>query len=128
MRVISSGADEDLVTYTATVNYANAKDIEGIITKVLSKRGSIASDLKSNMVVIRDIPSAIERVTQLLKQVDVKTKQIMIEAKIVEVSTNASRELGIQWGAQYTRGDLLVHGGGTKTSSTATTATALTGE
>ncbi len=127
VRVISSGADEDLVTYTATVNYANAKDIEGIITKVLSKRGSIASDPKSNMIVIRDIPSAIERVAQLLKQVDAKTKQIMIEAKIVEVSTNASRELGIQWGAQYTRGDLLVHGGGTKTSSTATTATALTG-
>jgi len=101
VRVISSGADEDLATYTATVNYANAKDIEGIVTKVLSKRGSIASDPKSNMVVIRDIPSAIERVTQLLKQVDVKTKQIMIEAKIVEVSTNASRELGIQWGGSF---------------------------
>ena len=58
VRVISSGADEDLMTYTATVNYAIAKDIEGIITKVLSKRGSIASDPKSNMIVIRDIPSA----------------------------------------------------------------------
>ena len=120
VRVISSGADEDLATYTATVNYANAKDIEGIITKVLSKRGSIASDPKSNMVVIRDIPSAIERVTQLLKQVDVKTKQIMIEAKIVEVSTTASRELGIQWGAQYTRGDVTVKGVDTTTSSTTT--------
>ncbi|MBI5206032.1 MAG: type IV pilus secretin PilQ [Nitrospirae bacterium] len=125
--VISAGADEDLMTYTATVKYVNAKDIEGVITKVLSKRGSIASDPKSNMIVIRDIPSAIERVTQLLKQVDAKTKQIMIEAKIVEVSTNASQELGIQWGAQYTRGDLLVHGGGTKALSTDTTATALTG-
>ena len=101
--VISAGADEDLMTYTATVKYVNAKDIEGVITKVLSKRGSIASDPKSNMIVIRDIPSAVERVTQLLKQVDAKTKQIMIEAKIVEVSTNASQELGIQWGAQYTR-------------------------
>ena len=125
--VISAGADEDLMTYTATVKYVNAKDIEGVITKVLSKRGSIASDPKSNMIVIRDIPSAVERVTQLLKQVDAKTKQIMIEAKIVEVSTNASQELGIQWGAQYTRGDLLVHGGGTKAKSTDTTATALTG-
>ena len=115
VRVISSGADEDLMTYTATVNYAIAKDIEGIITKVLSKRGSIASDPKSNMVVIRDIPSAIERVTQLLKQVDVKTKQIMIEAKIVEVSTNASKDLGIQWGAMYRSGDAYVFGGGTGT-------------
>ena len=113
VRVISSGADEDLMTYTATVNYAIAKDIEGVITKVLSKRGSIASDPKSNMIVIRDIPSAIERVTQLLKQVDVKTKQIMIEAKIVEVSTNASRELGIQWGTMYRSGDAYVFGGGT---------------
>ncbi|MDI6745263.1 MAG: type IV pilus secretin PilQ [Thermodesulfovibrionales bacterium] len=127
VRVVSAGADEDLMTYTATVNYANAKDIEGVITKVLSKRGSIASDQKSNMVVIRDIPSAIERVAQILKQVDAKTKQIMIEAKIVEVSTNASKDLGIQWGAMYAKGDVLVHGGGTKTSSTATEATAITG-
>ena len=56
------------------------------------------------MIVIRDIPSAIERVTQLLKQVDVKTRQIMIEAKIVEVSTNAREELGIQWGGMYRSG------------------------
>ena len=41
MSVISAGADEDLVTHTATVKYVNAKDIEGVITKVLSKRGSI---------------------------------------------------------------------------------------
>lgn len=73
VRVISSGADEDLMTYTATVNYANAKDIEGIITKVLSKRGSIASDLKSNMVVIRDIPSAIPLIGWLFKK-ETKTK------------------------------------------------------
>ncbi|TAL23767.1 MAG: type IV pilus secretin PilQ [Nitrospirae bacterium] len=126
VRVLSAGADEDLMTYTATVKYANAKDLEGVITKVLSKRGSLASDPKTNMVVIRDIPSAIERVTQLLKQVDVKTKQIMIEAKIVEVSTNASQELGIQWGAQYARGDLFVHGGGTKARSTDTFFTPLT--
>ena len=117
--VIPSGADEDLMTYTATVKYANAKDLEPVITKVLSKRGSIASDLKSNMIVIRDIPSAIERVTQLLKQVDVKTRQIMIEAKIVEVSTNAREELGIQWGGMYRSGaDAWIHGGGS-TSQTA---------
>jgi len=130
VRVVSAGADEDLMTYTATVNYANAKDIEGVITKVLSKRGSIASDPKSNMVVIRDIPSAIERVMELLKQVDAKTKQIMIEAKIVEVSTNASKDLGIQWGAQYTKGDVTVTGGAATTTSsdvTTTTTQPLTG-
>lgn len=117
VRVVSAGEDEDLMTYTTTVKYANPKDLEAVITKVLSKRGSVASDLKSNMIVIRDIPSAIERVTQLLKQVDVKTKQIMIEAKIVEVSTNASRELGIQWGAMYRNGDAYVFGGGTSSAA-----------
>ncbi|MCX5716717.1 MAG: type IV pilus secretin PilQ [Nitrospirae bacterium] len=127
VRVLSAGADEDLMTYTATVNYANAKEIEAFITKVLSKRGSIASDPKSNMVVIRDIPSAIERVTQLLKQVDAKTKQIMIEAKIVEVSTNAAKDLGIQWGAQYTKGDVTVSGGAaTTTTASTTTSSAVT--
>jgi type IV pilus assembly protein PilQ len=129
VRVLSAGEDEDLMTYTATVKYVNPKDVEGIISKVLSKRGSIASDKKSNMIVIRDIPSAIERVTQLLKQVDAKTKQIMIEARIVEVSTNASKDLGIQWGAQYTKGDVTMSGGKatTTTDSTTTSSQPLTG-
>lgn len=136
VRVLSAGADEDLMTHTVTVKYANAKDIEGVISKVLSKRGSMASDPKSNMILIRDIPSAIERVTQLLKQVDTKTKQIMIEAKIVEVSTNASKDLGIQWGATYRSGDAYVFGGATGTTvgalpttttgTTTTTSTATT--
>jgi len=119
--------DEDLVTYTVNVKYAAPKDLEPVLTKVLTKRGTLASEPKSSTIVIRDTPSGIERAVQLLKQIDVKTKQIMIEAKIVEVSTNASRDLGIQWGAIYAKGDVLVHGGGTKTASTDTTATPLTG-
>lgn len=143
--------DEDLVTRTINVKYANPKDIEPLIKKVLSKRGSVAMALdpktgvssptigggstdprsviiaRSSMIVIKDIPSAIERAEQLLKELDVKTRQVMIEAKIVEVSTNAREELGIQWGADYQRSQYIVHGGGTKATSTATSATPLTG-
>lgn len=126
VRIIPSVEDEDLVTRTMNVKYANTKDLEPVIKKVLSKKGDVASDPRSNTIIIKDTPSAIGRVEQLLKQIDVKTGQIMIEARIVEVSTNASQELGIQWGAQYARGDYLVHGGGTKAKSTDTFFTPLT--
>jgi len=146
--------DEDLVTRTINVKYANPKDIEPLIKKVLSKRGSVALALdpktgvsstsiggggstdprgviiaRNSMIVIKDIPSAIERAEQLLKQLDVKTRQIMIEAKIVEVNTNAREELGIQWGGMYrSGGDAWLHGGGltSQTAAVPSTGTGIT--
>ncbi|MBI4685132.1 MAG: type IV pilus secretin PilQ [Nitrospirae bacterium] len=119
--------DADLITRTMTVKYANPKELEPVITKALSKKGTVASDIRSSTIVIKDTPSAIDRAAQLLKQVDIKTKQVMIEAQIVEISTNAREELGIQWGTMYRTGDVLVFGGATKTTSTDTAAIALTG-
>ncbi len=101
VRIIPAVEDEDLITRTISVKYASSKDLESVIKKVLSKKGDVASDPRTNTVVIKDTPSAIGRAEQLLRQVDIKTGQVMIEAKIVEVSTNATRELGIQWGGSF---------------------------
>ncbi len=126
VRVITMPEDEDLKTHTLHVKNANAKDLENVVKKVLSKKGDVASDVRSNTLVIKDTPLAIARAEQLLKQVDVKTGQVMIEAKIVEVSTNAKEELGIQWGGTYASGETFIFGGATKEKSTDTFANPLT--
>jgi len=126
VRVVLMTEDEDLVISTLSVKYATAKELESVVKRVLSKKGDVTADPRSNTLVIKDTPSAIARVEQLLKQVDVKTGQVMIEAKIVEVNINAREELGIQWGSEYVRGDVAVFSGGTKQNSTDTTFTPLT--
>lgn len=126
VRVVPMSEDEDLITRTIPIKYSDPKELEIVVKKILSKKGDVIADLRSNTLTIKDTQSAIERVEILLKKIDNKTGQVMIEAKIVEVNTNASKELGIQWGGSYSKGDVFVHGGGTKESSTATTATPLT--
>ncbi|MBI4690525.1 MAG: type IV pilus secretin PilQ [Nitrospirae bacterium] len=101
LRIIPSPEDEDLITRTLNIKYSSSKDLEPVIKKVLSKKGDMASDTRTNTIIIKDTPSAIKRVEQLLKQIDVKTGQVMIEARIVEVSTNAVQELGIQWSGSF---------------------------
>lgn len=118
VRVVIATEDDDLMTRSINVKYANPKDLETVIKKVLSKRGDVGSDLKSSTLVIKDTPSAIEKAEQLLKQLDVKTGQVMIEAKIVEVKSNAKEELGIQWGGKYQNGDFSALGGGQVTTGT----------
>lgn len=126
VRVVPMSEDEDLITRTIVIKYADPKELETVVKKVLTKKGDVVSDPRSSTLIIKDTQSAIERVELLLKKIDSKTGQIMIEAKIVEVNTNASKELGIQWGGTYRKGDVFVSGGGTKEKSTDTYATPIT--
>jgi type IV pilus assembly protein PilQ len=70
-----------------------------------------------NALVVRDLSLNIDRMEHLLKSLDVRMPQVLIEAKIVEVSSNYARELGVQWGGQYSntsgKGTTVVTGGDT---------------
>jgi type IV pilus assembly protein PilQ len=93
---------EDLVVKLQPVNYANVKDIEKMVKKLLSARGSVNIDQRTNTLIIKDIPSVIDEATALIKAIDTQTPQVMIEAKIVEANLEFSREFGTIWsfGAQ----------------------------
>ncbi|HET8760166.1 MAG TPA: type IV pilus secretin PilQ, partial [Nitrospiria bacterium] len=121
----------DLVTKMLPVQYASAKDLEGGIKTLLSKKGSMTVDGRTNTLIVRDMATNAEWITDLVKQLDSRTPQVMIEARIVEASTNFTRELGVQWGGAYTTqsGNRLTtfHGGAAKKLSTDTAAEALTG-
>ncbi len=88
------------------VNYARAKDLEGLLGRFKSKRtdAGILVDTRTNSVILRDLPSNIQEMVKVIRELDTQTPQVLIEAKIVELNVDFERELGIQWGTLYRAG------------------------
>ncbi len=89
---------EDLVVKLQPVNYANVQDVQKVVKQLLTPRGAVQIDKRTNTLIIKDIPSVVDEATALVKAVDTQTPQVLIEAKIVEASLDFSRELGVEWG------------------------------
>lgn len=89
------------VVETISVNYAKASDMKAKITDLLSEGGKVQIDDRTNTIVIRDLRKNVEEVRALVASLDTPTPQVLIEARIVEVDTSFSRELGVQWGGSY---------------------------
>ncbi len=91
----------DLITKVYAVNYAGAGEIKKAIetAKILTKRGFISADERTSSIIIKDVEKMHVEYENLIRALDVPTPQVSIDAKIVEVNTNYSKELGIQWGA-----------------------------
>ena len=88
---------EDLVVKLQPVNYAKVAEVSGMVKELLTERGTVNVDKRTNTLIIKDIPSVIDEATALIKAVDTMTPQVMIEAKIVEAGLQYSRELGTRW-------------------------------
>jgi type IV pilus assembly protein PilQ len=88
----------DIVTTTRVLSYAKATTIAPTLKKFLSSRGDILADDRSNTLIIRDIPSTLPVVDNLLRQLDKKSQQVEIEARVVAANRSFSRELGTSLG------------------------------
>jgi type IV pilus assembly protein PilQ len=95
---------EDLVTELIPVNYATGTEIIPQIKGVLSERGDIKVDSRTNTLIVKDIAKNVASARSLVKSLDTKTPQVLIEARIVQANLTFQRELGVSWG-------LLVSGG-----------------
>jgi type IV pilus assembly protein PilQ len=71
------------------------------VQTVLSPRGSVTPDTRTNTLIIMDVAENIALAEQLVGNLDTQTPQVLIEARIVEARTNFTRQLGIQWGFDY---------------------------
>jgi type IV pilus assembly protein PilQ len=91
---------EDLEVKLLPVNYAAVKDVVGLVKRLLSARGTVNLDERTNTLIIKDISSIIDEASALIAAIDTQTPQVMIEAKIVEANLGFSRELGSVWGIQ----------------------------
>lgn len=100
---------EPLETRVLPISYADVSVVETTIkgSKILTSRGSLSVDKRTSSMVIKDVVSVFPQVEQLLATLDKPTPQVMIEARIVEVSSSEASDLGIQWGFSLNAKDTL---------------------
>jgi type IV pilus assembly protein PilQ len=94
---------EPIFTEYIPVNYSQAAtEVVPHIKNILTKdRGSVSVDGRNNQLIITDTKEVIKQAKEIVRRIDKVTPQVVIEARIVEVSNNFSRELGIEWNTDY---------------------------
>lgn len=102
-RLIELQQAEPMVTEYIQVNYGKAEKLKDQIDKIRSERGSVTFDERTNKIVIKDTPAVIEDAKAIVSSLDEPTRQVLIEARIVEATADFSRELGVQWGGTGTK-------------------------
>jgi type IV pilus assembly protein PilQ len=80
------------------------------LKKFLTARGDVFADVRSNTLIIRDIPASIPKIDNLLRQLDRKSQQVEIDARVVQTSRNFAREIGTQFGFSTPAGNTALGG------------------
>jgi type IV pilus assembly protein PilQ len=91
---------QPLVTHAYKLQYAKASEIQKAITSVLTKRGQVDYDERTNTLIITDIESKLGDAEAMAKSLDTKTPQIEITAKLVDINVSALKSLGVRWGVR----------------------------
>ncbi|QSQ23864.1 type IV pilus secretin PilQ [Pyxidicoccus parkwayensis] len=91
---------EELLVNLIPVNYAVAGDMATRVKDVLSERGTVTVDTRTNVLIVKDVRSNTEKARALVRSLDTQTPQVLIESRIVEANTTFGRQLGVQWGGQ----------------------------
>jgi type IV pilus assembly protein PilQ len=84
------------------VSYAQADQLQERARPLLSERGSIAVDERTNVMIVRDIAGNLNQIEELTRSLDTQTPQVLVEARIVEATSRYIRDVGIQWGGDAT--------------------------
>ncbi|ABZ78623.1 type IV pilus secretin PilQ [Shewanella halifaxensis HAW-EB4] len=91
------------------INYAKAKDIAALLkgedSSLLTARGSVAVDERTNTLLVKDTEETLENVHRLIEVLDIPIKQVLIEARMVTVKDDVSEDLGVRWGVTDQQGD-----------------------
>jgi len=101
----------ELRVLTRSLSYAKAEDLRQLLTQtVLSQRGSIQFDQRTNTLIINDLPDRLERASNLITTLDRPEPQVEIEARIVQTSRDFARNIGVQWGVSGRASSALGNG------------------
>lgn len=88
---------EELTTHAFNLNYGKSKDIVNSIKDIVTDRGKVMYDERTNTVLVTDIPTNIYKVGQIIDRLDKMTDQVLIEARIIETTLDDNEKLGIDW-------------------------------
>ncbi|EEX39309.1 MULTISPECIES: type IV pilus secretin PilQ [Vibrio] len=105
----------DLQSEIIKINFAKASDIAQMIggdgaVNMLSERGSISIDERTNALLLRELPDNIHVIRDIVASLDIPVKQVQIEARIVTVNEGDLDELGVRWGFSSTNGSTTTGG------------------
>jgi type IV pilus assembly protein PilQ len=101
-----------LVTITRVLSYAKADLVmTATLKRFLTARGDVYPDVRSNTLIIRDIPDSIPKIDDLLRQLDKKSQQVEIDARVVQATRSFAREIGTQLAYAAGPGHNVIGGG-----------------
>jgi type IV pilus assembly protein PilQ len=96
---------EPLVTSVIPVNFAKASDIASTIkgkdVGLVSERGSITAEDRTNVLIVKDIKKSVDEIAAMVKRLDKATPQVLISARIVQADNDFTKGLGVMWGGSY---------------------------
>lgn len=92
---------EELSTQVFNLNYASAAEVEKSVQDVVSDRGKVRSDPRSNTVIVTDMPTSLQNVQRVIARLDSVTPQVLIEAKVIETTLGEAEKLGIKWNLKF---------------------------
>jgi type IV pilus assembly protein PilQ len=107
---------EPVRTQSFQLNYTKAEEVAkglsgqgasgggGTASRILSTRGSVISESRTNQLFVSDIPSKLEEIQAMIAKIDIPVRQVLIEARIVEAADSFGRSLGVKLGATDLRG------------------------
>ena len=91
------------------VNYAMADKLVPQVKELLTDRGTVSYDQRTNVLIVKDVEEILDKAEQLVDYLDTQTPQVLIEARIVEATSTAALGLGIDWGTHHTYTDANGH-------------------
>jgi len=99
MEAVIAILDQASLTKTFSLQYAKAKDVQSVLASRLDakKTGSISADERNNQVIVTAFPERMKEAEELIKGMDKKTKQVLLEAKIIKVILSDDFDMGIDW-------------------------------
>ena len=100
----------DKVTITRFLSYAHSKDVLPTIKKFLSRRGDVVADERTNAIIVSDIPAVLPQIDRIIQQMDRKTQEVEIEARVVSATRSFARDIGTQLGFGWGNGTTAVGG------------------
>ena len=100
---ISSGSAEgmDMSSEPVFLKYLKAAESQNLLRKVISSKGDIKVDEVSNMLIITDYAASIEKVKKLIQSIDIPPQQVLVEVKIVDITSKDLQNIGVTYSADY---------------------------
>jgi len=88
----------EIKTEYIPINWVNAQNVQKTLSAFISDKGQLRADQDANGIIITDVPAKVEQISALIERMDQPEKQVMIEARLVDLTEQARRDLGIVWG------------------------------